>query len=330
MMKSRNQLLITGCYRSGTEYFTQLLNNHPKLAAKMYTTNFMRYYYKKYSDPLLIIPKIKEMIKKRFNIDISDEISGYLKNRKNVTEADVYDAIMSNLYIKGEKTQWAEKTQLVWRQIPDFLKMFPTGKAIIVIRDPRNVLTSFKKHTYAPEPLYLGAIFNCYDSMKYASKYEKEYPKRFLKVRYEDLILKPEKTLINTFKFLGLDSEHDLLSETDWVNTNGTPWGHNSEFVEKNKIFNKKENIINCVTPVWEKILKPWEITFCEDVCRPFMKENNYNMSDKVVIPPKKIFMDYNIERYLKKWYNDEGIQEFPTDPIDEENWSENRTKEKK
>ena len=44
------QILITGCYRSGTEYFTHLLNSHPEISVYSYATNFMRYYYNRYGD----------------------------------------------------------------------------------------------------------------------------------------------------------------------------------------------------------------------------------------------------------------------------------------
>ena len=32
-----------------------------------------------------------------------------------------------------------------WRNIPKYLKYFPNGKAIHIIRDPRAVMTSFGK-----------------------------------------------------------------------------------------------------------------------------------------------------------------------------------------
>ena len=38
--------LITGNYRSGTEYLSNLLNAHKNVTSEMYATNFLRYYYK--------------------------------------------------------------------------------------------------------------------------------------------------------------------------------------------------------------------------------------------------------------------------------------------
>ena len=44
------QVLITGCYRSGTEYFSLLLSNNKEIAVTMYTTSFMRYSFNKYNN----------------------------------------------------------------------------------------------------------------------------------------------------------------------------------------------------------------------------------------------------------------------------------------
>ena len=46
-MKSKSQTLITGSYRSGTEYITHLINSHPSISASMYQINIMRFAYKK-------------------------------------------------------------------------------------------------------------------------------------------------------------------------------------------------------------------------------------------------------------------------------------------
>ena len=34
------------------------------------------------------------------------------------------------------------------RYIPSYLKMFPDGKVILISRDPRDIICSFKKNNY--------------------------------------------------------------------------------------------------------------------------------------------------------------------------------------
>ena len=43
MYLSKKQILITGVYRSGTEYFSHLLNQHPEISSTMYRINALRF-----------------------------------------------------------------------------------------------------------------------------------------------------------------------------------------------------------------------------------------------------------------------------------------------
>ena len=51
MINSKSQTLITGTYRSGSEYLTLLLDSHPELSASMYRVNLIRFMFKRY-DPI--------------------------------------------------------------------------------------------------------------------------------------------------------------------------------------------------------------------------------------------------------------------------------------
>ena len=51
MNYSRSQTLITGTYRSGSEYLTLLLDSHPELSATMYRVNLIRFMFRRY-DPI--------------------------------------------------------------------------------------------------------------------------------------------------------------------------------------------------------------------------------------------------------------------------------------
>jgi len=323
--KSKNPVLITGCYRSGTEYFTLLLNNHPTLSASMYTTNFMRYYYKrekymplekKYTS---LIDDAYNTIKLRHGIEIEKEyIKTYIMSGP-ITFARIYDAIMSSIYLKDGKTRWAEKIQLVWRQIPEFLWDFHGSKVIVIIRDPRSVLASFKKHTYAPDPLYLGAIFNCFDLMSYALIYETMFPERFKVVKFEDLLENTEEVMTDVFDFLGLCHDHDITSTKGWKNTDGSPWVHNSSFTKEGEKYDKSKAFTR-----WKDYLEDWEISMCEEVAGEYMRLHGYDMTGEET-PWRDKIDDPTVERYIDEWERGFGIEEFPTDPLDPKNWSENR-----
>lgn len=329
-IESRSQILISGCYRSGTEYFSLLLSNHPDLAVTMYTTSFMRYSYDRYNPINLkknytaLLNEAEKRIKLRWNkkLNIKDIIL-VCDKEKNVSYDKLYDLMMTSLFLNKNKKIWAEKIQLVWRQIPNFLEMYPNGKAINIIRDPRSVLASFKKHTYNPEPAYIGAVFNCYDSMQKSMIYQKKYKKKFLLIKYEDLVLNPKKILKKTFKFLDINEDNISLDQSKWIDSYGKKWKYNSEFMSNDMEFNTEKSIHR-----WKGNLSNSEIALCEYINKNLMKKYGYELHQRNV-EKKEIVNLFKKNNKIIKYYDNwllkkEGIQEFPNDPLDSSNWEEN------
>jgi len=253
-------------------------------------------------------------------------ILDYCEQLENVTYSLLYDLMMSSLFLNDQVHNWAEKTQLVWTKIPAFLEMFPKGKAINVVRDPRSVLASFKKVTYAPEPAYLGAIFNCFDSMNASVAYKERFgSNRFYSIKYEDLLTAPRETLSDIFDFLGLTKDHDLLSQDGWKDARGAPWHHNSAFLPKNA---KSSAFINSDSiNRWKDNLESWEIALCEAVIGDTLDAFGYKpsgISENWQRYLQSVLCDSKLTRYLDRWLNEgQGVEEFPTDPLKPENWEE-------
>jgi len=328
------QVLITGCYRSGTEYATLLLNNHPDLTATMYVTNFMRFCYGRY-DPVNVPANYSRLVfdtaqrvRERWHRKLdAHRILDLCDGETEVTYGMLYDLLMRDLFLEWRTGAWAEKTQLVWSKIPAFLDILPRSKVIHIVRDPRSVLASFKRYTYAPPPAYLGAVFNCFGSMKAGVTYRNDLPAgRYLLVRYEDLILQPEETLIGMFDFLGMSHEHDVLCEDGWVDATGKPWGHNSAFSDsgsRDGRFDKQASVDR-----WKKHLNEDELVLCERITGDLLQAYGYGTSGAVrewerVIQP--VLADDRLKEYLHRWEVDGmGVEEFPTDPLQPENWEEN------
>ena len=74
-MKSKSQILLTGVYRSGTEYFSNLLNLHPEVSSTMYRVNMFRFMYNQYNlkipkNYIKLVDDFSERIFDRYKIDI--------------------------------------------------------------------------------------------------------------------------------------------------------------------------------------------------------------------------------------------------------------------
>lgn len=295
----------------------------------MYVTNFMRNYYGKY-DPVYERENYTQLVfdsSCRIRIRWEEaldphEVLDELEGENEISYGSTYDKIMSGL-IPDVTPHWAEKMQLVWRSIPNFLEMFDDGKAVLVVRDPRSVLASFKEFTYAPEPRYLGAIFNALDSMQKGREYRQQLDRdQFYIVRYEDVVREPESTVKGLLNFLGLSTDHDLLSEEGWTDTSGDRWHVNSAF-DEGESFDK-----NAAVHRWRGNLEKWELALCERVNGEMMEAYGYELSGVSVSESKYldiIRQGEQIRSFFEQWkHTGEGVEQYPTDPTDPDNWAEN------
>lgn len=321
--------LITGCYRVGSEYITNIIGNAPGVDTEMYLTNYFRNCYNKY-DPLDEEAKYSSLvfesacrIRVRWDRVLAPhKVLDECEREGEITYGGIYDRMMRDL-ISGEVPHWAEKMQLEWRSIPDFLSMFDDAKAVLVIRDPRSILASFKEFTYAPEPRYLGAIFNALDSMQKGQEYSRRLSeKEFHIVKYEDVVCRPESTVEELLDFLGLSTDHNLLSEEGWTDTLGNPWRTNSAF-DNSEHFDKSAAVHR-----WRGNLEDWELALCERVNKNVMSTYRYDQSNTSV--PESEYIDIiesddQIYCFFEHWKDTgDGVERYPADPTEPDNWAEN------
>jgi hypothetical protein len=330
MTPSKSQTLITGVYRTGTEFLSGLLNQSPDISVTMYSVNVLRFIFRKY-DPIWkesqytsALNDLANRIKVRYQRILNkEEIIIQLQKMGKFGYGIFYDVVMNSLYLKNGETHWAEKNQLLWREIPQFLEMMPNGKAIHIYRDPRSVLLSFRHITYTEPPAYLGAIFNCYDSMRHVDTYQKELPSdRYRSIKYEDLARNPQEKTNELFEFLGLKAGNDVIDQTTFMDGYGNPWESNSAF-EKNS--NPDEFDVEASIFRWKEKLSAEEIQLTEGVCSPLMESFGYPLTYKKIdwLNVLPLFIeDDKILDHFKKWLlSGQGIEAFPTDPLDPKNW---------
>lgn len=321
-MYSKSQTLITGVYRSGTEYITQLLGNHPEISASMYHVNALRYILGRF-DPINISNNYENAtnfllnrLKEKYSISLNKDVILFELNKiHKVSYCNIYDIFMTKLFLNNKYPKnWAEKCQLLWREIPYFLEEMKNGFAVHIIRDPRAVLASFKKFTIAPSPLYLTAVYNSLDSLKnaYSTK-----DSRIALLKYEDVLLNPYNEILKVWNKIGLTKlNKNILNNINWYDDFGNEWLSNSSFqrVRADKFNNK------IALNAWKDELTFDEIIFVESICGKFMEYFGYELSNKTLYNNKII----DIVRKNKQ-LNDihcnfektgEGIQAFPINPL--------------
>lgn len=117
---------------------------------------------------------------------------------------------------KARKPRWADKNPENVLYLPQWNKLLPVGFLFIhVVRHPLDVLASLKEFSF---PKAVPADFEekvrlYLDFHAKADAYINAWPESSIRVKYEDLVTKPEKVVKGIFSFLGEDYEPDVISE---------------------------------------------------------------------------------------------------------------------
>ena len=329
-MKTDGPILITGAFRSGTTLIAQIIKNHPKIEFIYDSVNFMRFSFEKYN-PLsnfenvkALVSEVRERIAERWDMHFDEKkVIKKLQNQKMSYEI-IYDNLMRELLLEESDAEiWGEKTTLVWTKIPAFFEMFPNGRVIHIIRDPRAILLSWKKMTNAPGNDYLDAILNCRDSMALMEEYKIRFKnKRYASIRYEDLVYNPKEVINEICSILDLDYNEKMLDSTVFSDKSGGKWTGNSMFKDKINGISSK------MVDIWKTKLEEWEIWLTDFIIGEYMDKFNYKKMEIERNAPliQRIIQEVQSSKLVTDGIlyfllTDEGYERFPSDPIDPKNW---------
>lgn len=328
MVSKYEPLLVTGTFRSGTTLTGRVVNNHKLISCSIDTVCYLRFCYNdeilNEGSTLKILNEISRRINARWKI--SFDINKVLEDIDDKYEHKViWDSVMSELYLSEKKKIWGEKIVLEWNNIPAFFEMYPTGRVIHTIRDPRSVLVSWKKMTKAPYPNYLDAILNCLDSMDKAVKYSDDYSdKRYFVMKYEDFVLEPTITIKKLCEKIEVEYDKEMLNTDNFVAKSGKKWNSDSMFDEMQGISKKAINR-------WEENITEEELFFSHLI----VPNNLYEYFDYDVVPSdigdskkedlSKIISSSSLlsQGVVYNYFSGKGIERFPMNPLDPKTWAD-------
>ena len=317
-------VFITGNYRSGTTLVTQLIKAHPKFFITYDSVHFMRFCYGKYnvSNGNIDYHKLLEDMNKRLNVRLERKIdlsnlSRRLEGMGSVDYAVIYNELMVYLMFESNRQlRWGEKENVCWGGISAFLKMFPKGKAIHVIRDPRDVLLSFKKFTYEPGLRYMDAVFTCLGSMQSALEYKKLFSENnYMIIRFESVLESPESFSKELCDFLEVPYDTKMLDTKHYTDKTGKPWKANTS------LYDNIPGISKRAIGRYKEYLSNAEIFIVETVNRCVMQHFDYELEGRC--PDKQcwnatyeLLADNFVARRFRRWLKtNRGIEEYPSKP---------------
>jgi len=326
------KLFITGTMRTGSSLVSNVLSVHSKILILSDRVHFFRFIYKKY-DPLnkstvrRMLLEQRARLFHRFGLDMDTD--GILKDisARGFEYPFIYDEIMKYFLKKQSdaKVIWGDDPALEWRNIPAFLRLFPDGKAIQICRDPRAVMTSWKKATGIGNNAYINAMFNGIDCLNHAKKYSETLdPKRYFLLKYENLSNDPETWVKKLCSFLEVDFEKPMLEPDKWKEILG------------DKVALGRSSFDGAVTGFssqranrWMDLIEKWELAMAETLAGCILKYHGYELIGK----------DFTAEDFSQGLYkiknNDfllrnlnvllstgEGCDKYPLDPTDYRSWA--------
>ena len=249
--KGKGLIFIGGAPRSGTTLVQRIINAHNEV----------------YGGPEFdLIPAIIRL-KKSFDCKIqSGRINAFLDKQ----DADkIFSEFIKNLlFVKKEKEHvkyLSEKTPsniLIFNELMDLL---PEAKYIVVVRDPRAVVSSMLEVGKKNGRKNLDFTQNVFASVQYINKCwdsgskALEKPKTIL-VQYENIISSQNNEIQRIYSQLGLSEQEIKLSDSKF------------EYAEDKQSWNKwytetllKSDIHSVSLRKWKQFLKPYQINYIEN-----------------------------------------------------------------
>ncbi len=338
-MIPEQRIMITNTMRSGSSLITNALSVHSKILILSDNIHFFRFMFRK-CEPLneknvhKMLLHQKARLFHRFKVEIdAEEILNNIKMREFSYTA-IYDETMSYCLKKTGKVIWGDAPALQWREISDFLKLFPKGKVIHYYRDPRGVISSWKKYCRSPNNGYINSIFNWIDSLNYLQRYSETLsPESYMTVKFESLAKDPESEMKRICNFLEVPFEKTLIEPDRWedfIGNNFVPIAHSAHEGERVVGYSPER------TEHWKEKIDEIDVCLVEFLTKDKLEKCGYKLfNDKYSISTIKEGFERirNNPFLLKQLYvflaTGAGTDKYPDDPTDPKGWADPNDKSK-
>ena len=149
----------------------------------------------------------------------------YINSTQSVTLRDVFDAYMTSYFgawlnnqnsngIKKYVTAFTPRLAMYGESMETFFEVYPDGRVISIIRNPRNWYPSALRHGPKRYGNIRSALEQWKESVQAAIKNKEKYRDRIAIVKFEDLIYKTESVMRYFAKILQIKFDEILLLPT--------------------------------------------------------------------------------------------------------------------
>lgn len=288
-LKSLSVNFIIGSGRSGTTLMTTVFNANPTVLAAPEVRLCMAFYQKyAHQNPVsatfahdlasyinLVIGRKKATRKAHiWGSDIENSIFNNLDPAKiqQLNYANLYKLLQLNIEMPNKNNADA---QIIIDKNPDYtfyveplMRLFPDAKFVVMLRDYRSVVSSYKLHQGKRiESCVLNAfLWNKFN--RETARLHTTYPNKVMLLRYEDLVQDTEKWVRQTCQFLNIGFDKAMLTPHQNLETQAQAI-QNTEVTarDKKKIGELTKPINTSHLGAWKTRLTDQEIIEIETLC---------------------------------------------------------------
>lgn len=224
-------LLILGVRRSGTTLLRVMLDRNPEIAVpdESYFVPQLAHRHGRRPDLDAFVDDIRRLDTLReWKISPEDIRS---KLRPGMTTGEAIGAIYETYAEQQGKARWGDKTPMYMQHLPLLEGLFPDARFVHLIRDGRDTAISFLA---MPEGIVTQSWAHPRSIQDFACEWRVEVeaarqlggrvgPRRYVEVRYEDLVAEPERELRGICTFAELPWEPGMLDYAGNVDVSGKP-----------------------------------------------------------------------------------------------------------
>ena len=192
-------VFIIGPMGSGTTLLRLMLDSHPNIAIPP-ETGFMRAYKAHRFVPFKITGR-----------KWADRL-GWSDDELDVLLRELYDTLFMRCAEQHGKRRWGEKTPIHTWHVDAMARLFPDARFVGIIRHPGGVVSSNMRRWKHPQV----------KAMRHYDRYARELarqagrrPKRFVVLRYEDLVLQPEQVMRELIEWLDEPWADEVLAHDE-------------------------------------------------------------------------------------------------------------------
>lgn len=314
-------IFITGLHKSGTTLLRALLDGHEELS----TVPFESHYFQLAGNWVdneyqFARPKLKPTQSSEFE-DFISEINQTSSKYADNFAANKIDEKLFAQYLKTEQNGWpslanylkailkstgqdpdkrpVEKSIENFEFAEDIFRLHPDAKMIHIVRNPYENLVSLRKFKSIGfgYPLMSRLMRTLYNHYYFLLRNLRNYPDRYLLIKYEDLILEQETTMQKVANFLEIKYAESLLKPSIL----GEAWAGNSMSGEKFK------GLKTSLSLKWQDELHPMELKYFQRslpfVCKYLGYEEFVKAGSWLKPAPKENFIRYAYNRIFNFYW---------------------------